>query len=248
MPIEMKDLQIKSEMQQMFRRQLFLYEQSQERIFEEAKKIAHIFYRHQKARSEAVRAESAKQEWSDLSVQVRRWRKQILITWRVRYWFKSHKDGRRRFSSTHLTKKKNVHHYKVALSKVASTEEYEEVMEMEEKFTALRMYSRQLHQMEKDIQDAADMLGIALPETERTAQDTETAWAIQERIGNLLNLLKVRLWPNLSDADEQAGFVPMIAPGSGAGNGVDPRKMMDAITEMNQAYAKIFEAFNTVDG
>ena len=229
------------ELAQIFRRQMFFYDLAQDAILEEAQARAKAFFMAQKKRSEKLRMDSENREWSDLSVQVRKWRGQVVIYWRIRYWYKARRDGRKRFHAKHLAKTKSSYNYKRAISKEATTEEYGEAIALEEHFIHLRQRSMAIFHARKALLSISKELGIELRETERINREAETAYAIHERMGNLLLLLRHRIWPDRSEADKDAGFVPMVDAMSGLNN-VDPRALNDALKEMDSAYEKLRKA------
>ena len=242
---EEKQKMLQQEMQQMLRRQMYFFAQMQEQIQDEARQLVESFYVRQKARSQAIRKESDLREWSDLSVQVRLLRgQQVTIHWRKKNWYRSSRDGKLHFQTEHITKPHGSHDYKKTLAKQATSTEYEDVMALEGRFSELREYAKRLHQMQADLRKAANQMELALPESERTGKDRESAWAIQERIGNLIHLLKYRLWPNESEADQQAGFIPMVDGASGLGHDIDPRKVRVALDALMAAHEVLLDVFS----
>ena len=125
------------ELAQIFRRQMFFYDLAQDAILEEAQDGAKSFFLSQEKRANKLRMDSENREWSDLSVQTRKWRGQVVIHWRIRYWYKARRDGRKRFHAKHLSKAKSSYNYKRAISKEATVDEYEEAIAMEEHFIHL---------------------------------------------------------------------------------------------------------------
>lgn len=198
----------------MLRRQLLFYAQTQDQILEDAKNLAQEFYSFQKTFAHQIRRDDEKREWSDLSINVRKIRGYVIIHWRVRKWYKSSKDGKKSFNAEHIKKQRNSKNYKRSLAMYTSPLEFDTVMELEDKFIHLREMSIVVRDAHKQLMSTAKKLGLNLEEKTQ-AGEQETAYAIHDRIGNLLMLLRYRLWPRQSEADTQAGFVPLIDASAG---------------------------------
>lgn len=236
---------LRLEMQQMQRRQVYFFMRMQEQIQSEAQRLVDRFYARQKSRSQVIRKESDLREWSDLSVQVRLLRgQQVTIHWRKKIWYRSSRDSKLHFQTVHITKPKGSRDYKKALAKHATSVEYDDVMALEDRFAELREYARQVHRMQVELRKVSGQMDIALPESERTGKESESAWAIQERIGNLIAVLKYRLWPNESEADRQADFVPMLDGAAGVRQDVDPRKVRAAVDALMAAHEALLSAIS----
>ncbi|QFX96177.1 conjugative transfer protein MobI(A/C) [Acidithiobacillus thiooxidans] len=236
-PESLKDIEA------LLRRQMLFYAQAQDQILAEAKKLAGEFYIFQKQLSHQIRMDNENREWSDLSISVRKLRGYVTIQWRIRYWYKSSRDGRKGFNAKHLSKSKNSSHYKKSLAKEASAAEFQTVMQLEDQFIVLRHLSGVVRDAQKQLVDTMKSLGIDYSANSVLSADQESAYALHERIGNLLLLLHYRLWPQHNAADTQAGFVPLIDPKAGVSRNVDPTALHAALSRMEQSYAELEQLF-----
>ena len=210
-------------------RQSVQYGLFQEQLHEQALSLAREFMRHRNAESFASRN---REEWSDLSVQVRRLRGSVTIHWRIRSWYKAHEDGTRRANSKHIHKSsKSAEDYRGALARLAKAWEYEEVMEAERRFARIRAISSALLAAEKTMEKMAKEMDSVVPSM--TAVTTESPYSIVERIGNLSSLLRAKLWPNARPEDVEAGFVPSISESSGIPTSVNPIEVDAALIAMD---------------
>lgn len=223
----------------LFRRQILFYAQAQDQILEEAKALTKAFYAFQKNLSHQIRKDTELREWSDLSISVRKLRGYVTIQWRVRMWYKSTRDGRKGFNAKHLGKRKNSTNYKQSLAKVASAAEYQTVMDLEDRFVTLRHWSVVIHEARKHMLQTAATLGIAIKDDPAYLIGQESAPVIHERIGNLLLLLRYRLWPEHSEADLQAGFIPLIDPRAGLTGDVDAQAAHATLQKLEQDYTNL---------
>lgn len=221
----------------MLHRQMLFYVQTQDQILEDAKNLALEFYDFQKTFAYQVRRDEERKEWSDLSINVRKIRGYVVIHWRVRKWYKSSKDGKRSFNAEHIKKQRNSKNYKRALAAYTSPSEFDTVMELEDKFIKLREMSITVREAQKQLMSTARKLGFQIDERSSQSSDQESAYSIHDRVGNLLLLLRYRLWPKQSEADIQAGFVPLIDASAGVPRDANAQAVQTSLRKIENEHA-----------
>lgn len=186
----------------------------QDEIYDHAEALTGKFM---SARSGKAKGRKNKDQWSDLTIQVRRLRGTVTIHWRHRQWFKTH-EGKSSYTTRHI-RKNNREGYAGSLRKLAGDWEMTEVIALEREFETLRKTSSSLLKMKHM---AVAMRRLFHAEGMNTAVNGdieapgETVHHTIERAASLLTRMEWMLWPQRTAADVEAGFVPAIAESSGA--------------------------------
>ncbi|MBU2839162.1 hypothetical protein HF670_06200 [Acidithiobacillus thiooxidans] len=220
----------------MFQRQMLFYQQVQDIIFDDAQKKAQEFYAIQKKLSQQVHKDNQNKDWSDLSIAVRKTiNGSVTVHWRIRIWYKSTNNSRKNFNARHISKARNSQNYKKSLAKHAIAEEYETVMKLEDQFERLRKFSKTVQDARRQMLKTSKELGFSMKD-EPFIIGQESAYALHEQIGNLMLLLRHKIWPTQTDADRQADFVPLIDPHAGLPRDVDTRELNTSLQKLEEAH------------
>ncbi|MBE7563895.1 hypothetical protein H7F10_13270 [Acidithiobacillus sp. HP-6] len=226
----------KRNLEVMFQRQMLFYQQVQDLIFEDAQKKAQEFYASQKKLSQQIHKDNQTKEWSDLSIAVRKTiNGSVTVHWRSRIWYKSSNNSRKNFNARHISKARNSQNYKKSLAKHATTEEYETVMRLEDQFEKLRKFSRSVQDARRQLLKTAKELGFSIKD-DPFIIGQESAYALHEQIGNLMLLLRHKIWPTQTDADRQADFVQLVDPHAGLPRNVDTRELHASLQKLEEAH------------
>ena len=232
-----KETEARKNVEVFIQRQMLFYQNVQNIIFEEAQRLAEEFYVNQKALSDQARKDNKNREWSDLSIAVRKsYNNCVTIYWRIRIWYKSADNDKPKFNAQHISKARNSHNYKKALAKHATAAEYNNVMELEDQFVSLRNFSTTVRDAQRRMLNTAKALGFSIKNEHAFVSDKESVLDMHEQIGNLILLLRYRLWPIQTEADLQAGFIPLINPQAGLRREVDPRAVHTALQKIEEAH------------
>ena len=109
-------------------------------------------------------------------------------------------------------------------------------MELEDQFVSLRNFSTTVRDAQRRMLNTAKALGFSIKNEHAFVSDKESVLDMHEQIGNLILLLRYRLWPIQTEADLQAGFIPLINPQAGLRREVDPRAVHTALQKIEEAH------------
>lgn len=227
-------------------RQITLIDLAQDALTDEARRISTKFMQDQEQRSRTALSEGEKAMWSNLTIQVRSRSNYLSIHWHYRKWG-TYKEGgiKRRYRSEHIKKDRHAKTYLSAVLALSKPAQYESITEAERRFAEIRSLYADLLSMRKSIKnmirdfDASGLMQDAFYQDNRS---DETVPMLHERAGNLMLMMRRKLWPTFTQADMDAGFVPPISADSGVSTRCDALRLYTAIEQSLQAHEHLTDA------